>query len=72
MPEFDAFITDETGLLYRRDNVEGLAGGYHGVCPMNPRGFTWLRGCGRSLREQYDVDVMVERFAARAAYAGPR
>jgi glycosyltransferase involved in cell wall biosynthesis len=69
MPEFDAFVPNETGLLYRHGDVTSLA---DAVCrcleeaPARER----MRRRGRQIaRDEFNVEVMVERFAAIAKHA---
>jgi glycosyltransferase involved in cell wall biosynthesis len=71
-PEFAAFVPGETGLLYRQGDPESLA---ERVCEcLADR--CGLRRMGerarRIAREDYNVDVMAERFAAVAKHAAIR
>jgi glycosyltransferase involved in cell wall biosynthesis len=69
MPEFGAFVEGETGLLYRRDDVASLA---DVVCRCladeSGRRRMALRA-QRIAREEYNVQVMADRFAAMAKHA---
>jgi glycosyltransferase involved in cell wall biosynthesis len=69
MPEFDAFVPGETGLLYRYGDVASLAAT---VCrcleDASARQQMGRRG-QQIARDEYNVEVMVERFAAIASHA---
>lgn len=72
MPEFDAFVPGETGLLYRRGDVADLA---ETVCRGlgNEAGRRHMGQRAQQVaREQYNVDVMVERFVGLAKRAAGR
>ena len=72
MPEFDAFRDGETGRLYRRGDAASLAdvvcqclGDRPGCRRMGDR-------ARRIAREEYNVDVMTERFVEMAKRARAR
>jgi len=69
MPEFDAFIPGETGLLYRHGDASSLASAIRQCLDDEPARQRMGQRGQRIAREDYNVQVMVERFAAIAKRA---
>lgn len=69
MPEFAAFVPGETGLLYRSGDAGSLG---EAVCRILDDESARLRMSARGrriARDEYNVDVMVERFVSQARHA---
>lgn len=72
MPEFDAFEPGETGLLYRLGDVVSL-GEAVCRCLADETARRHMSARARQIaRDQYNVDVMVERFSLMARHAASR
>lgn len=70
MPEFDAFVPGETGLLFRSGDASSLASAVC-RCLADPAARSRMSARAREIaREQYNIDVMVERFVQIANHAG--
>jgi glycosyltransferase involved in cell wall biosynthesis len=69
MPEFGAFVEGETGLLYRRGDVANLAE-VMCECLADESGRRRMASrAQRIAREEYNVQVMVDRFVDMAKHA---
>jgi glycosyltransferase involved in cell wall biosynthesis len=72
MPEFDAFVPGETGFLYEHGQSASLAR-VVGQCLADPSARHRMGTRARQIaREQYNVQVMAERFARMARDAARR
>ena len=69
MPEFDAFVPGETGLLYRRGESESLARAVASALADESSGRRMGEAALRIARERYNVDVMADRFTQMARLA---
>jgi glycosyltransferase involved in cell wall biosynthesis len=72
MPEFDAFVPGETGILYRNGDVESLASAVAECLGDEPRRERMGRRARQIAREDYNSRVMVERFTEIAKQAAAR
>lgn len=70
MPEFDAFVAGETGLLYRRGDVASLATAVCQCLADEPARIRMGERGRQIARNQYNVEVMAGRFADMARHAG--
>lgn len=69
MPEFAAFVPGETGLLYRRGDAGSLGEAVCRLLDDEPARLRMSARGRRIAREEYNVDVMVDRFVALARLA---
>jgi glycosyltransferase involved in cell wall biosynthesis len=69
MPEFDAFSAGETGLLYRDGDAASLAATVCRGLEDEPARQRMRRRVREIARDDYNIRVMVERFAAIARHA---
>ena len=69
MPEFDAFVPGETGLLYRRGDVASLATAVCQCLADEPARLRMTERVREIARNQRNVQVMAERFADMARHA---
>ena len=70
MPEFAAFIPGGTGLCYRYGDVNGLADAVARGLADEPGLRRMSETARRIAREEYNVQVMAERFVGMAVHAG--
>lgn len=72
MPEFDAFVPGETGLLYQSGNISDLADAVCRCLSDDAARRRMARRAQQIARERYNIDQMTERFVGMAKSVGAR